>query len=151
MSGTAPFVPGSPQPRSTATGPLSVHDRRRLQPPRLAKAAIAAAAWQLPPAHRTRYRLEFYGELYGMSRARQVRYAAALFVHSWSLAIALKEPDPAQGRTHVRKDVRCVLGIHTYARRYAHDADATGSHSYLECRRCGKFKDAIKHGYGYCI
>jgi hypothetical protein len=40
------------------------------------------------------------------------------------------------------KDLRCLMNLqHKYVRRYAHDADGTGSHSYLECTRCGKFRD----------
>lgn len=42
----------------------------------------------------------------------------------------------------MKKDLRCRLNLqHRYVRRYAHDADGTGSHGYLECKRCGKFRD----------
>lgn len=123
------------------SGPATVRERRHLQPSRLAKAGVTAAAWQLPPQYRSRYRLEFYAELHELSRRKQVGYAWALFLHSWSLALALREPERVAAVARVRKDVRCVLGMHRYVRRYAHDADGTGSHSYFECTRCGKFRD----------
>ncbi len=125
----------------TPTGPATVRERRRLQPSRLVKAGVVAAAWQLPAQYRSRYRLEFYAELHELPRSSQVRYAWALFLHSWSLALALKEPDRAGAPERVGKDVRCVVGLHRFVRRYAHDADDTGSHSYLECARCGKLRD----------
>ena len=39
------------------------------------------------------------------------------------------------------KNLRCMLHLHHYVRRYAHDADQLGSHEYMECLRCGHFRD----------
>lgn len=129
--------------------PLSLRERRRQQPPRLAKALVAAASWQLPPGHRSRYRLEFFAELHGLGRPEQVRYALSLFVHSWSLALALNDPEQVLGKGRTRhKDMRCALSIHRYVRRYVSDADYTGSHYYLECTRCRKVRDITRRTLG---
>ena len=141
---------GSPLPRGERSspprsgGPATMRERRHLQPARLAKAGVVAAAWQLPPQYRSRYRLEFYGELHELPRPAQVRYAWAIFLHSWSLALALKEPDRLGDLERVRRDVRCVVGLHRFVRRYAHDPDSSGGHEYFECLRCGKFRDLRK-------
>ena len=39
------------------------------------------------------------------------------------------------------KDLRCLLNLqHKYVRRHAADAESPSAY-YLECTRCGKFKD----------
>ena len=133
-------------------GPWTLRERRRQQPPRLAKAAIAAASWQLPPGHRSRYRLEFFAELHGLGRPEQVRYAGSLLVHSWSLAAALNDPEQVLERAPTRhKDMRCALSMHHYVRCYASDADLTGSHYYLECTRCRKVRDVPRRNWGWML
>jgi hypothetical protein len=122
--------------------PETLRERRRLQPPLLAKAAVSAASWQLPPVARSRYRLEFFAEMYGMERVAQVRYGVAVLGRSWRLAAALKEPDVvAMGGAAMRRDIRCVCHLHHYVRRYSPEGDWTGGHNYEECTRCGKFRD----------
>lgn len=120
--------------------PLTVRERRRLQPPRAAQALVALAVSNLPPQHRSRYTLEFLGEMYGTPRASQVAYAGSLFLHSWHLGAALSEPDRDLEEAPMRKSLRCRLGMHRYVRKT--NPEAVGAFkAYLECARCGHFHD----------
>lgn len=99
--------------------------------------------------YRTRYRLEFYAELWEMGQVRKVTYAGALLLHSWNLSLALSDRDPEHvARPRSRRPLRCLLGMHSYVRRYTPDPAGTGSHFYMECRRCGKFVDIVRNPYG---
>ena len=54
--------------------------------------AVRSAARPLPAAYRGRYRQELVAELYGMSRAAQLRHASGVLSRVWTLRVALNEP-----------------------------------------------------------
>ena len=58
----------------------------------LARHTAQVATRVLPGATRERYRQEFLAELYGLSRARQLRHAFGVLSRCWSLRTALSTP-----------------------------------------------------------
>lgn len=48
----------------------------------------------------------------------------------------------------MKKDWRCRLGRHHYAKRNNPDAETRQSASYEQCTRCGKIHDDYPKGYG---
>ncbi len=133
-------------PRGGEAGPLTIKERRRLNPSRSANLLIALAVRALPPAHRERYMREFYGEMFGMSRARQVGFGLALVAHSTGLALALDEPDPTADVSS-RRDWRCALHRHHYVTRNNPDAETRQAAFYEQCARCGRIRDRHPSGY----
>lgn len=133
-------------PGESGAGPLTIKERRHLNPSRSANLLIALAVRALPPAHRERYVREFYGEMFGMSHARQVGYGLALVVHSTRLALALDERDPTAEEA-ARRDWRCALRRHHYVTRNNPDAETKEAAFYLQCTRCGRIFD--RHASGY--
>lgn len=147
MSAVLP-TPGSmgagPTPRGptpNGAGPLPVKARRRMNPSRLCQGLVAVVVRELPPEHRTRYALEFYSEMYGMSRAGQLGYAVGVLVHAWSLAAALEGGHPAEQTEKARTDWRCRLHRHRYVRRNNPDAETVVAAFYRQCIRCGVIDD----------
>jgi len=134
-------------PRGSGAGPLSIKERRHLNPSRSANLLVALAVRALPPAHRERYSREFYGEMFGMSHARQVGYGLALVVHSTRLALALDERDPTADASTQRRDWRCRLRRHHYVSRNNPDAETKEAAFYEQCKRCGRIRD--RHASGY--
>ena len=111
-------TPGRPDAGAGGSQPLTMRQRRRLQPSRTAQLLAALAVSNLPPPHRTRYTLEFLAEIHGMRRPAQTSYAAALLLHSCTLGAALTEPDPANAKeSAMKKGIRCRLGFHRYVRK----------------------------------
>ena len=110
-----------------------------MQPPRVARAAVDLAVRLLPAEHRERYAIEFYADLFGLPRKEQRRHAFGVLLHVQQLAWALGDPAPDLERRPARRrrDLRCVLLLHHYARRHIlHPED--GVHFMLECTRCRK-------------
>lgn len=134
------------RPWGSGAGPLTIRERRRLNPSRSANVLIVLAVRALPPAHRQRYVREFYAEMFGMSRARQLVYGLALVVHSMRLALALDERDPAAD-VPPRRDWRCALRRHHFVTRNNPDAETKEAAFYLQCTRCGRIFD--RHASGY--
>ena len=125
------------------SGPLSIKERRRLNPSGPSKAILRLAVRALPPAHRNRYALEFYAEIHGMSRPRQLVYATSVLGHSTSLGMALVEPDlhrDATGKT----DWRCRVRHHHYVRRNNPDAETPEAAFFLMCAWCGAVTDRYR-------
>lgn len=135
-------------PRVSGAGPLSIKERRHLNPSRSANLLIALAVRALPPAHRERYSREFYGEMFGMSHARQVGYGLALVVHSTRLALALDERDPTADAPS-RRAWRCALRRHHYVTRNNPDAETAQAAYYRQCTRCGRIHDDYVKGYTF--
>ncbi len=132
--------------RGSGAGPLTIKERRHLNPSRAANLLIALAVRALPPAHRERYVQEFYGEIFGMSRARQVGYCLTLVVHSTRLALALDERDPTAEES-ARRDWRCALRRHHYVTRNNPDAETKVAAFYEQCARCARIRDRHPSGY----
>jgi hypothetical protein len=109
-----------------------------MQPPRMARAAVDLAVRMLPAEHRERYAIEFYADLFGLPRKEQRRQALGVLLNVQQLAWALGDPAPdLERRPARRRDVRCMLHLHHYARRHIlHPED--GVHFMLECTRCRK-------------
>ncbi len=128
---------------SPGRAPLTLRQRRRLNPPWPARAVIGLTVATLPPEHRERYERyerEFYAEVYGR-RPDQVRHAAGLLVHAWSLTMSATETHPLESEERpMSKDLRCVFHLHHYVRRHNPEADGIGQ-AYLECTRCRKMRD----------
>jgi hypothetical protein len=115
--------------------PSTLRDRRRMQPPRLARLVLDAALATLPPEHRERYGLEVYADLYARPRSEQRREAFSFLLHAQQLAWALADVEPdLDWKRRPRKDVRCVLLLHRYVRRHNHQAEEPKF--FLECTRC---------------
>lgn len=128
---------------STAPGsghPLTLAERRRLQPPWSARTALDLAIRTLPPEHRERYAREFYAELYGLSRREQTRMAFGMLLHIQHLVWALGDPSPDLDRRVAKhKDWRCVLFIHHDVRRHNHEEALV--RYYFECTRCRRIHE----------
>lgn len=134
------FPGGSgPGPGVGGSGPLSIKERRRLNPSRLSSALLSLAVRALPPAHRARYEREFYAELFGMSRARQGVYCLALVVNSTRLAFALDDRNPVE--MVAGRDWRCRLRWHHDVVRNNPDAETPEAAFYRQCTRCGRITD----------
>jgi len=126
-------------PGSSRRNPATLDERRRMQPPRMARAAVDLAVRLLPREHRERYAIEFYADLFGLPRKEQRRQAFGVLLHVQQLAWALGDPAPDLERRPARRrrDLRCVLHLHHYVRRHIlHPED--GVHFRLECTRCRK-------------
>ena len=121
---------------------MSIKERRRLNPSRLSRALLSLAVRALPPAHRARYEREFYAELFGMSRGRQVVYCLALVVNSTRLAFALDEGSPAE--VAGGPDLRCRLRWHHDVVRNNPDAETPEAAFYRQCTRCGRITDKYR-------
>lgn len=132
--------------RGSVAGPLTIKERRHLNPSRSANLLITLAVRALPPAHRERYSREFYGEMFGMSHARQVGYGLTLVVQSTRLALALDERDPT-AEEPARRDWRCALRRHHYVTRNNPDAETRQAAFYEQCARCERIRD--RHASGY--
>ena len=113
-----------------------------MNPSRLCKAVITVAVRELPAEHRSRYAREFYAEMYGMTRARQVAYAGAVLTRAWSLAMALEGAHP-EGEGAGR-DWRCRLRRHRYVPRNNPDAETPEAAFYRQCLRCGVIDDQYR-------
>ena len=130
---SAAAVPG-PSRRNPAT----LGERRRMQPPRMARAAVDLSVRFLPVEHRERYAVEFYADLFGLPRKEQRRQAFGVLLHVQQLAWALGDPAPDLERRPARsRDLRCMLHLHHYVKRHVHDAE-DGIRSVLMCTRCNK-------------
>lgn len=144
-SGHADDAPGRRSTVTRGSGPLTIKERRRLNPSCLTKAMVAVAVRALPPAHRNRYALEFYAELYELPRRSQPVYACSLVLHSTSLAMALDDPRvvPEHGS---RLRWLCGLRVHSYVRRNNPDAETREAAFYRQCTRCGRIDDEYRGG-----
>ncbi len=127
-----------PRPGDGARQPATLAERRRARPAFLARTALALTVRLLPAAHRERYALELHADLVGLPRVEQRRQALSVLLHVQQLAWALGDPSPdLERRPARRRDLRCAVGWHHYARRRAlHPED--GIHWRLECTRCQK-------------
>ena len=134
-------------PRGAGTGPLTIKERRRLNPSRLSSVIIMVAVRALPPAHRDRYTREFYAEMFGLGRGRQLAHASGLVLHSTSLALALGDTNPALDAATPGKDWRCRLRRHHDVTRNNPDAETKEAAFYSQCTRCGRIFD--RHASGY--
>lgn len=125
--------------------PLTFAERRRLAPPRLAKAGVRLAVLQLPAAHRRRYALEFLAELHGQSRPRQVTYAFALAANAFRLRSALSgAPSPVVEvpvAPRRRRHLSCWLLVHRFVELRNEEGGV-----YTECRHCGKYTVTEERG-----
>lgn len=117
-----------------------------MNPSRLCKAVITVAVRELPAEHRSRYAREFYAEMYGMTRGRQLAYALALLTRAWSLALALEGAHPEVEGERARPDWRCRLRRHRYVRRNNPDAETPEAAFYRQCLRCGLIDDPYRGG-----
>lgn len=137
----SPLGDPSGRSRSASQGPLSIKQRRHLNPSRLTQAVIALAVSALPAEHRTRYSLEFLSELYGMSRPHQLRHACGVLLHAYRLSAALSDTEPVTPETKAtRTSLRCRIGWHAYVVRRNPESGDTPI-TYRECLRCQKEKD----------
>ena len=101
-----------------------------------ANALVRLAARTLPAGPvQDRYRAEFLAELTGMSYGRQVRHALGVLAQSWSLRLAVTDPELTGWEgTHAM----CRVRLHHEWR--SHRTEDGGR--YRRCRRCGKDDDA---------
>src|SRR5215470_11634881 len=100
---------------------------------------VQAATRVLPGATRDRYRQEFLAELYGLSRARQLRHAFGVLSRCWSLRTALSTPSDATAA-----DMEIVFPFRR-PKRYSvrrtdegyeiRDADAAGAQVFFSASR----------------
>ena len=103
--------------------------------------AVQAATRVLPGSTRERYRQEFLAELYGLSRARQLRHAFGVLSRSWALRAAINAPSDATAADmelvfprRRRRSLYCRLIRHYWVDLSSED----GSSRYRQCARCGK-------------
>jgi hypothetical protein len=108
---------------------------------RLALWMVEVATRVLPAGEvRRRYHREFVGELHGLSRSRQLRYALAVLCTAPALRQAVQRGGlvPAGVTVAPVKPARpmmCRLNLHHHWRRYSTE---DGSNRYWACDRCGK-------------
>lgn len=125
--------------------PLTLAERRRLAPPRLAKLGVRLAVAQLPARQRRRYALEFLAEMHGMTGREQIAYSFALAANGLRLRGALRgAPAPAVDLAVVprpRRHLSCWLLLHRFVERRNEEGDA-----YTECRHCGKYTVTQERG-----
>jgi hypothetical protein len=101
--------------------------------------AVQVAIRVLPGATRDRYRQEFLAELYGLSRARQLRHAAGVLSRSWALRAAINTPsETAAADMEIvfprhRRPLLCWLNRHRWETFRTEDGKP-----YLRCQRCRK-------------
>src|SRR5262249_27134453 len=106
----------------------------------LPRHTVQVATRVLPGATRERYRQEFLAELYGLSRARQLRYAFGVLSRSWALRAAINTPTEATAADmeivfpRRRRPLYCRLIRHYWVDLSSDD----GSSRYRQCARCGK-------------
>ena len=115
-----------------------------MNPSRLCKAVITVAVHELPVEHRSRYALEFYSEMYGMTRARQLAYAGVVLTRAWSLAAALEGAHPEVADERTGRDWRCRLRRHRFVRRNNPYAETPEAAFYRQCVRCGVIDDLYR-------
>jgi len=100
---------------------------------------VQVATRVLPGATRDRYRQEFLAELYGLSRARQLRHAVGVLSRSWALRAAINTPSDAAAAdmeivfARHRRPLFCLLNRHRWETFRSEDAKP-----YRRCQRCGK-------------
>src|SRR5262245_33655717 len=109
--------------------------------------AVQVATRVLPVATRERYRQEFLAELYGLSRARQLRHAFGVLSRSWALRAAINTPSDATAADmelvfpRHRRPLPCWLNRHRWETFRTEDGKP-----YLRCQRCGKDETDIHGG-----
>jgi hypothetical protein len=113
-----------------------------------ARHSVQLATRVLPGATRDRYRQEFLAELYGLRRARQLRYAFGVLSRSWALRAAINTPSEAAVADmeivfpRRRRPLLCRLNLrHRWATLRTEDG-----RPYLRCQRCGKDETDIFGG-----
>jgi hypothetical protein len=114
----------------------------------LPRHTVQAATRVLPGATRDRYRQEFLAELYGLSRARQLRHAFGVLSRSWALRAAINTPSETTAADmelvfpRRRRPLFCRLNLrHRWATTRTEDGKP-----YLRCQRCGKDETDIFGG-----
>jgi hypothetical protein len=101
---------------------------------------VQAATRVLPGATRDRYRQELLAELYGLGRARQLRYALGVLSRCWALRAAINTPSDATAADmelvfpRHRRPLPCRLIRHYWVDLSSED----GTSRYRQCARCGK-------------
>lgn len=141
MSTAAPLDGGGQA--TPERGPLSIRERRRLNPTRAARLLLELAVLPLPAPQRIRYAREFAAELYGMPTDRQVEYCLNLLLHAPLLAWALRNPDPVEEESDAGRDWRCRLRRHRYVLRNNPQAESPAAAFFRQCVRCGRVHDGI--------
>ena len=87
-------------------------------PSRLSGRLVGLAVAMLPAGQRNRYGHELYAELFGMSRAQQLRHSVQVLTHAWALRSALlasTQEDHTMITTS--KPLRCRLRLHRWDER----------------------------------
>jgi hypothetical protein len=108
---------------------------------------VQAATRVLPGATRDRYRQEFLAELYGLGRARQLRYALGVLSRCWALRAAINTPSDATAADmelvfpRHRRPLPCRLNRHRWETLRTEDGKP-----YLHCQRCDKDETDIYGG-----
>lgn len=132
---------GGPAPRR----PLTLAERRRLQPPRAARLLLRLAVLQLHASQRRRYALEFLAELHELPRRRQSGYALALAVNALRLRAALGgAPAPVlevAAAPRRRRHLTCWLLVHRFVELRNEEGGV-----YSECRHCGRYTVTQERG-----
>lgn len=125
--------------------PLTLAERRRLAPPRLAKLGVRLAVVQLPAPQRRRYALEFLAEMHGMTGHEQITYSFALAANGLRLRSALRGAPASVVEAAVvprpRRHLSCWLLLHRFVERRNEEGDL-----YTECRHCGKYSVTQERG-----
>jgi hypothetical protein len=112
------------------------------QPTWWASLAVRSASLPLPSEDRWRYRQEFLAELYGMTPAEQLHYAAGIVSRVWTLRVALTEPERLSSKEDaMARTWRCRFRLHRWQR--LHNPQGGW---YYECVKCGTQQDRSSMG-----
>jgi hypothetical protein len=104
--------------------------------------ATRASLHALPPGKaRERWTDELVAELWGLSRAEQLKHTAGVLARTWALRAAVTSRERLVEEDIMRRPWRCRFGWHRFETRYATD----GTGRYLACRRCSKEEEVPQH------